>query len=1012
MQVAGLVSLLALASQQVAALTRRGAPAHADGLLPCTFMVNFAGGIDGEKLIHDHFTARGVDYTLRVSHNDDVQSFVSFEIHGKCSEGTLLDGIPRAVSYSNVRELKAPVPASISSGAAAAPKSQEQIHSITGVNEARTKLGLTGKGIKVAVIDSGVYYLHPALGGGIGPNFKVLKGYDFVGNSYNGTASTLSPGTDPLDNCSKESHGTHVAGIIAADARNITDPNFIPSIPFTGVAPEANLLAYRVFGCDGKTGDDIVTKAILMAAADGADVINLSLGGGPAYNDEPQDLAADRVGREGHFVIASAGNDGASGIFTTGNPSNSRGALSIASFDNVAVPYQTITVDGAPFIYNLGSNNPNFNVGQTLDVVVNNLDADAKDIQDDGIGAAGIKVNATGKALMLRWGDKSLGGSKFRCTAAAKAGASACILYNNEVSMFGIAGADLIPSLLTSNEGGKAIIAAFKSGKAPKVVFTQNKILSELATAGTISDFSSAGIDLDLNIKPDVGGIGGQVLSTISPHSAGANKYTENYGVMSGTSMSSPYVAGTTALILQARKKSVNFEQLRGYIQNNANPRPIFQTNVTNSVAYQGSGLINAFYAASSKNLVLPSAIALNDTDNFVSKSKFTVTNQDTAAVTYTFSTVDAATVNAFTPGDDFTQDAQTIEFTADQNAVVSFKTSSVTVAAGASVDVSFTVTSPAAVSADAYPIYSGYIIIKASNQPDHDISIPYAGMIGSYKSKAIWTRNSASLAKRWAIAKQLKIPAKSVRAGIFDNDWKPLSEGYKLNGTDGVYLLAAASGNSRSARIELIPQGSVTLKNLTDAGFNTSAPIIALFNDLVAVGNPINWFADSLIQRNTFGDGQSVLAPNLFGFNGLAFNASLGVDFVPAGTYKVKFTALKNFAAVDSTNPADYDAIEIPTFNIFYDPALPIRNVPKVLPGTTTTTAGTATTADTTTTAAPVSVVTNSYFPPSSSAYIAPPVPASSYSPPKPSDNLYKSGVVKMAGSALAAVLGAVLIF
>jgi minor extracellular serine protease Vpr len=77
----------------------------------------------------------------------------------------------------------------------------EQIHQLTGVNDARNKLGLTGKGIKVAVIDSGVYYLHPALGGGFGPGYKVAFGYDLVGDSYGVHNSTLSPDSDPLDDC-------------------------------------------------------------------------------------------------------------------------------------------------------------------------------------------------------------------------------------------------------------------------------------------------------------------------------------------------------------------------------------------------------------------------------------------------------------------------------------------------------------------------------------------------------------------------------------------------------------------------------------------------------------------------------------------------------------------------------------------------------------------------------------------------------------------------------------------
>jgi subtilisin family serine protease len=123
---------------------------------------------------------------------------------------------------------------------------------------------LTGTGIKVAVIDTGVYYKHPALGNGFGPGFKVnfkiclltlvfcvffypkitprptpaarflrnkntftgIKlcdlqvafGWDFVGDNYGIANQTLVPDSDPIDDCTSESHGTHVAGIVGADA--------------------------------------------------------------------------------------------------------------------------------------------------------------------------------------------------------------------------------------------------------------------------------------------------------------------------------------------------------------------------------------------------------------------------------------------------------------------------------------------------------------------------------------------------------------------------------------------------------------------------------------------------------------------------------------------------------------------------------------------------------------------------------------------------------------------------
>lgn len=85
---------------------------------------------------------------------------------------------------------------------------------------------ITGKGIKVGIIDTGVDYMHPALGGCFGENCRVAYGYDFVGDEYIGENMPI-PDNDPRDTCN--GHGTHVAGIIGA--RDST-------LQFTGIAPD------------------------------------------------------------------------------------------------------------------------------------------------------------------------------------------------------------------------------------------------------------------------------------------------------------------------------------------------------------------------------------------------------------------------------------------------------------------------------------------------------------------------------------------------------------------------------------------------------------------------------------------------------------------------------------------------------------------------------------------------------------------------------------------------------
>ncbi|KAG5952601.1 hypothetical protein E4U57_005974, partial [Claviceps arundinis] len=136
---------------------------------------------------------------------------------------------------------------------------------MTQVDKLKAK-GITGKGIKVAVIDNGVDYLHPALGGCYGKDCLVSFGHDSVDDAYNGT-NTPVPGEDPMD-C--RGHGSHVAGIVAAQNN---------TYGFTGTAPGVSLSAYRIFGCNGPGGNDVLIVTFNKTYQDGVDIITASVGG-------------------------------------------------------------------------------------------------------------------------------------------------------------------------------------------------------------------------------------------------------------------------------------------------------------------------------------------------------------------------------------------------------------------------------------------------------------------------------------------------------------------------------------------------------------------------------------------------------------------------------------------------------------------------------------------------------------------------------------------------------------
>ena len=153
---------------------------------------------------------------------------------------------------------------------------------------------ITGKGVAVAVIDTGIDYNLPQLGGGFGKGHKVVGGYDFYAND-----------ADPMD---ESGHGTNVASVIAAN------PYINKHIQYQGVAPQANLVALRV-GTETNISDSNIEKALQWVIANfktyNIAVVNLSLGSGSYPNPTSDSQYADEfktLHDLGIFVVAASGN--------------------------------------------------------------------------------------------------------------------------------------------------------------------------------------------------------------------------------------------------------------------------------------------------------------------------------------------------------------------------------------------------------------------------------------------------------------------------------------------------------------------------------------------------------------------------------------------------------------------------------------------------------------------------------------------------------------------------------
>lgn len=182
---------------------------------------------------------------------------------------------------------------------------------------------ITGKGVTVGVIDTGIDYTHPDLQA----NFK--GGQDFVDGDSDPMETKGIAGASTL-------HGTHVAGIIAANGK------------IKGVAPEANIIAYRALGPGGSGTTEQVIAAIEQAIKDRVDIVNLSLGNNVNGPDLPISLALNHAVEKGITAVTSSGNSGPN-RWTVGSPGTAAKAISVgASTPPQEIPYLQITGNQAP----------------------------------------------------------------------------------------------------------------------------------------------------------------------------------------------------------------------------------------------------------------------------------------------------------------------------------------------------------------------------------------------------------------------------------------------------------------------------------------------------------------------------------------------------------------------------------------------------------------------------------------------------------------------------------------
>ena len=602
---------------------------------------------------------------------------------------------------------------------------------MTGADIARNELGYTGAGVKVAVMDTGIDVDHPDLGGdgtangGPFPNSRVTHGFDLVGDSYN--ADPTDPAFQPVphpdpnpDDCN--GHGTHVAGIVGADG------------DVTGVAPSVTFGAYRVFGCGGSTTDDVMIAAMERALADGMHVLNMSIG--DAFNSwpgSPTAAASSALVDAGMVVVASIGNSGTGGLYAAGAPGVGTKVIGVASFDNSHTLLPYFTVNGVKVGYAtmaFSADPPTSGTEETVFVGRGCAVENPSTVGGPPVPPGGdpYLANPSGKVALIERGKCSFAE---KATRAIAAGATAVVIHNNAAGIvLGTLGAPLgsdVPVVGISLADGTFIRA---QTSPVMMTWTDQQDSFVSPTGGLLSSFTSYGVAADLSLKPDIGAPGGNINSTIPLEDGG-------HGLNSGTSMSSPHVAGAAALLRQARP-TLAASEFRNVLQNSADPKLWSAAPIPGLVDYvfrQGAGMLDVDDAILSRTTVTPSKISLGE--GLGGMTMLTLRNSGAQAVTYTPSYVES--LAAGPPGTlpfTFSTFAGT-PFFPDPISTASFSSSSVMVPAGGSATVNATIALDPTMPQQS--LYGGWITFTPQDSPaapyNQVYRVPVVGFAGDYQS-------------------------------------------------------------------------------------------------------------------------------------------------------------------------------------------------------------------------------------------------------------------------------------
>src|SRR6266478_5991008 len=417
---------------------------------------------------------------------------------------------------------------------------------------------VAGAGIKIGDIDTGIDNAHPFFdptGFSYPPGFPKCDAADSNSHHQDQDCKYVSQkvivakvfynknNQTNFDAQAIQDHGTHTAGIAAG----IFNPSLNAVVHgvmidgMSGIAPGAWLGNYNVFpGSVTNARSEDILNAVDAAVADGMDVLNLSLGGSYHGNNDLLAIGLDNAVDAGVVVAVAAGNSGP-GQGTLESPGRARKVITVAASTNKHFV-------GQPFTYPAGG-------GTTIGAAVGDFPAlptGSYNLFDtNSTSCTSVDPGASGKLAIINRGGCTFS-TKVRNAIAA--GAVGVLMINNvagdptAMAKDGGGGDDL-PAVMIGKSEGVALRVANPPDASAVATFQEFVTPNQDILAG----FSSQGpTNVDFAVKPDVTSVGVNVLSSITcvGKPAGCPGDGSGWAFFSGTSMSTPHIAGSAAVLL------------------------------------------------------------------------------------------------------------------------------------------------------------------------------------------------------------------------------------------------------------------------------------------------------------------------------------------------------------------------------------------------------------------------------------------------------------------------------